>query len=52
MTDKRRPRTERTERQSRQQRIHQRRRDMQQLVERYEAQALFPEPEPQGQYRP
>ena len=32
--------------------LRQRRRDMQQLVERYEAQAPFPEPEPQGQYRP
>lgn len=42
----------RNERQSRQQRIRQRRRDLQQLAERYEVQAPYPEPEPQGLYRP
>ncbi|MFZ3141134.1 hypothetical protein [Polaromonas sp.] len=52
MTDKRRPRTERTERHAQQQRTGQLRRDQQKLAERYEAQPLLPEPEPQGLYRP
>ena len=52
MSVQRRPRTERTERHAQQQRTGQRRRDQQKLAERYEAQLLFPEPEPQGVYRP
>ena len=47
-----RKRTEQTERQDAQRRVNQDRRDQQKLAERYEAQPLLPEPEPQGVYRP
>lgn len=52
MTSQRKPRTEQTERQDAQRRLNQDRRDQQKLAERYEAQPLLPEPEPQGVYRP
>jgi len=52
MTVQRKPRTEQTERRDAQRRLSQARRDQQRLAERYEAQPLSPEPEPQGLYRP
>ena len=52
MSEKRKQRSFKTERQDEQRRISQRRREFQQLTERYEAQPLLPEPEPEGVYRP
>jgi hypothetical protein len=54
MTEKRKPRTFKTERQHEQRRTSQKRREYQQLAERYEARPLLPEPdrESEGVYRP
>lgn len=50
MTTKRRP--QKRERQAAQQRTRARRREQQELAERYEARPVLPEPEPRGRYRP
>lgn len=52
MSESRKERSERKERHAEQSRTSQRRRDKQQLAERYEGRPIFPEPEPKGVYRP